>query len=449
MNFCIPSPDEWDPRSRVDLTFNLGDAIRYHREMTVPGIGGLTFVRQLSWAIMGIALSKENRSTNSPKANVIANAIEALGCKIEYYRATSEGKKYSFIGSRAFGKRDDISTFKHLRQSKNYVQNTYRQSIVSALTSLDFCESSRFNQMTLKKNGEELRKAFGSQPLEFHFHVKGKKTTTNCEEFLRNWVTTELNIDSEMEAKILTDSSFYDILSPQKATKKEKEIVWNRLLAVNEKPSYDKERRIHLIELMDSLMKEKKPSEEILCKRLEEKGFVSHSKQIQDALRFNDMRKAAIDVLRDCCNVIEQRNHTEISLKSCLNDKAVKNSYEILRDKSQDYHSKLYKSDGKSDDVPQSAMIFAKTFIDDPSKEKGIPFLIKQENGIIDIVGDNLRPLNLFEKFLERFSSQNTSNKSENEANNEKNADLASSESNWKLPRLDQWCKLWEDARVR
>ena len=57
MNFCIPAPDEWDPRSRVDLTFNLNDAIRYHREMTVPGIGGLSFVRQLSWAVMGISLS--------------------------------------------------------------------------------------------------------------------------------------------------------------------------------------------------------------------------------------------------------------------------------------------------------------------------------------------------------------------------------------------------------
>ena len=430
MNFCIPDPDEWDPRSRVDLTFNLGDAIRYHREMTVPGIGGLRFVRQLSWAVMGIALSKEQN--NTLKANVIANGIEALGCKVEYCRNKED---YTFIGSRAFGRDNEVALFKYLCQSKYYVQNTYRQSIVTALSSLGFCESSRFNQMKLTQIGENLRNAFGSQKLRFHFNKMGKKPETTCEEFLKKWTS---NDSEKFFDNVLKDDECYRILSPKMASLEEKKVVWNRLNARNERPENDKERRVHLIELMDKIERIKDPSERNLCQLLEEKGYISHSRQIQDAVRFNKMRDAAIDVLHQCCRFIEDNNN-EIKLVACSKDVSVKDSYGILIERCKDYINNLYEKDS----VPVSSRNFAKKFID-VTTEDGIAFLVKQENGIVDLVGNLLRPLNLFQKFLDRYSNEGDSE----EADSEDNADLKRSQTGWELPRMRQWCQLWEDAHV-
>jgi hypothetical protein len=434
MNFCIPAPDEWDPRSRVDLTFNLGDAIRYHREMTVPGIGGFSFVRQLSWAVMGISLSQ--KLDNALKANVIANGIEALGCKVEYCKTTREEEDYSFIGSRAFRRNSEAYLFKELSQSKYYVQNTYRQSIVTALLSLGFCESTRFNQMKLTEVGEKLKNAFGSQKLEFHFNKKGKKTATTCEDFLKDWVT--LNKPEECFSNILNDHDVYKVLSPSKATEKEKIIVWNRLNARNDKPENDKERRIHLIELMDEIKKIKDPSEDDLCQLLEERGYNSHSRQIKDAVRFNEMRHAAIDVLHYCCCFVKKYNN-EVKLSACLENHAINKSYEDLKGRCQDYISNLYEINS----VPKSSKDFANKFID-ASTEEGIAFLVTQENGIIDLVGGLLKPLNLFQKFLDRHSNDEDSE----QADSEDNADLKDSQSKWKLSRLEQWCQLWEDAHV-
>jgi hypothetical protein len=72
--------------------------MRYHREQSVPGIGGAWFVRQLSWAVAGFKLLKENTKESPIR---VANAIEALACKSEYKMNPDE---YSFRGKRAFAR---------------------------------------------------------------------------------------------------------------------------------------------------------------------------------------------------------------------------------------------------------------------------------------------------------------------------------------------------------
>ncbi len=71
----IPAKEEFQSL-RALWTLGLNRAIRYYRELVVPGIGGVWFVRQLSWAAADIALAREHHI----KPAKVANAIKALAC---------------------------------------------------------------------------------------------------------------------------------------------------------------------------------------------------------------------------------------------------------------------------------------------------------------------------------------------------------------------------------
>lgn len=435
MKFYIPAPDEWDPRTRVELTFGLGDAIRYHREMTVPGIGGLTYVRQASWAVAGIDIAGKDLGNKRYRARDIANAIEALGCKLEYRHVGKEN--YTHIGSRAFGREPDAHLFEELRKESFYVRNTYRQTIVTALTSLEFCDTStRFNQMKLTDKGEDLKKAFYDSKISFLKLGNVNKSTGSCGDFLLEWV--QGNGDDVFE-----NNAFYKALSISTPTEPEKQIVWKRLYTKTQKIAYDENRRIRLMDAMEQIDLDD-PSEEGLCRELERTGGADHSKQISDANRFNIMRQRAVDLLRECALLVNSLGKSEVELSECLNHESIKMAFEELRKACEDYYSKLH----RKEDVPRTAVDFATSIIDKPILD-GIEYLVSKEYGVLDVVNKRLRPLNLFDKFLNRFTNDESD---ENEAGEEDSADLSTNKKNdqtgFVLQRLDQWLTLWKDAHV-
>jgi hypothetical protein len=435
MKFYIPAPDEWDPRTRIELTFGLGDAIRYHREMTVPGIGGLTYVRQASWAVAGIDIAGKDLGAKRYRARDIANAIEALGCKLEYRYIGKEN--YAHIGSRAFGREPDAHLFEELRKESFYVRNTYRQTIVTALTSLEFCDTStRFNQMKLTDKGEDLKKAFYNSKIFFLKLGMKKRKNKSCEEFLFDWVRGN-------RSNVFENDDFYKALSISTPTELEKQIVWNRLYTKTPKITYDKNRRIRLMDLMEKMNLDNL-SEEGLCRELERMGGADHSKQISDAIRFNIMRQRAVDLLRECALLVNSLGKREVELSECLDHKPIKKAFEELKDACEEYDSKLH----RKGDVPQTAVDFATSINDKPILD-GIEYLISKEYGVLDIVNKRLRPLNLFDKFLNRFTNDESG---ENEAGEEDSADLSTNKKNnqtgFVLQRLDQWLTLWKDAHV-
>ncbi len=150
----IPGLEKF-PTQRALLHLGLNKAVRYYRELVAPGIGGVWFVRQLSWAVAGIQLTKD---INQPiLASRIANAIEALACKL----ILKDNSNANVRGKRAFRRYPDAWLFKELSQPMNYVQVTYRQSAVTALLKLGITEGGmRFNSMSLSPIGEELANAF-------------------------------------------------------------------------------------------------------------------------------------------------------------------------------------------------------------------------------------------------------------------------------------------------
>lgn len=431
--FLVPFPDNWDSRTRIDLTFNLGSAIRYHRETTVPEIGGLRFVRQASWGVAGIQLATSSENNKKRyRAHEIANAIEALGSKIHFIvECKCNKEQYKYLGSRAFGndsKNDSMTfSFQCLRKPSYYVQNTYRQTIVTALNPLKLCkDSSLFDQMNLDENGIRLYNAF-----------LGDNEISNCrvDTWLKNWIFKDKNYNVESKP-------YAKIFSPKNASEEEKRIIRDSLdCAVS--LEFDKERRKRLIKIM----KESKPhNEEELMNLLRQKGENGslHALQIQDAINFNEMRDAAINLLQACAMTVKENNgRNGYSLKVCASVDRIKDKLDVLKKKSENYLNGFAGHKKYGEEVLEPAKIFANNAIRLDASEF-LEFLIKQEQGIMDVSDGKIIALSLFDKFLKRNEDS-----SDNEANSEDNDDLSVLEDpqdSWKLSRLQQWQSLYDDA---
>ena len=125
---ALPSAQEL---SRVSLDFGLRRADRLLRELVVPEMGRVWFVRQLSWPVAALALRDELRGVANVKASSIAHGLESIGCKLAW---THDAEAERILGKRAFGRdRDAVWGFKELRDPKHYVRNTHRQAASRAL----------------------------------------------------------------------------------------------------------------------------------------------------------------------------------------------------------------------------------------------------------------------------------------------------------------------------
>jgi hypothetical protein len=150
----IPGKDHFQVERAV-LHLGLNAALRYYRELVVPGIGGVWFVRHLSWPAAGIMLAQSTGFRYT--ASRVANGIEALACKFMWKNGMVDGIR----GMRAFNRNPGPMSFRELSQAKYYVQVTFRQSAVRALAGLELTDGgNRFNSMCLSRMGEDLANAF-------------------------------------------------------------------------------------------------------------------------------------------------------------------------------------------------------------------------------------------------------------------------------------------------
>src|ERR1022692_4015945 len=159
-----PAPSEVSS-SRISLDFGLRSADFFFRDLVVPELGRIWFVRQLSWPLASLALHEaiQSQGSNAPKPTAICHGIEALACKLEY-QVDPQGPFERILGSRAFGHDHDalVRSFEHLRQSSNYVRNTHRQAATRALRQeggLGFATGSRFDLLELEPVGRALAEA--------------------------------------------------------------------------------------------------------------------------------------------------------------------------------------------------------------------------------------------------------------------------------------------------
>lgn len=145
------------PQTRLRLDFGLRPAIMALNEWAVPGYGGVFFVRQLTWACLGIMLADETKTTAS--AASIAESLEALAGWIAL-KWGGYDKDDRVQGKRKLRGLDSIS-FQSVSSGGAYVTVPFRRAATAALPGLGFCVGTqfRFNALELSTAGFELANA--------------------------------------------------------------------------------------------------------------------------------------------------------------------------------------------------------------------------------------------------------------------------------------------------
>jgi hypothetical protein len=270
--------------ARVSLDFGLRRADRALRELIVPEMGRIWFVRQLSWPVAALALRDALRGKLSVKASTISHGLEALGCKLEW--ANGDGGD-RILGTRAFGRDgDDMWCFKELCDGRHYVRNTHRQAATRALRvegGIGLATGERFDVLELTAIGRELADAFLDQSAG-----KGGGRLRNL---LLAWVR-----DGEPAA---VSPTWRRALGPSRPTEKECAIVRARVFGAATPAC---ETRQRAASAMGQAVEMREMRDDI-APRLRTKGYVQQANDILAAHSFGAM----MDRARDLASVLSAR----------------------------------------------------------------------------------------------------------------------------------------------
>lgn len=308
-------------RERATLSLGLLPAVRHFAELVVPGLGRTWFVRQLSWAVSGLKLSREARDGSAHAPTLCALGIEALACK----RAWAGGvAKDRIIGSRAFHRDRDAQdswTFEALTRREHYVLNSYRSGTVRTLLSeppgpgrvpgLGLAKGRRFSSMVLTPTGDELASAFLEQRA-------GRPT---LEALLVRW----------MEGTPLPDRSpgLLRALRPDGATQQEKALVADRLLRVE---SDSAKKRLALSRIL--IARSEAPELSAVAGALRRSRHVDQAVEVELAASFGEMLDCAQSVIGAATRPLETKpsmTASELARRSPV-QKALRKLTEASRD---------------------------------------------------------------------------------------------------------------------
>ncbi len=357
-DWFIPYPEEF-PSQRALLHLGLNRALRYYRELVVPGIGGVWFVRQISWAVAGIAIAKKLHL----KPAKIANAIEALACKLEWYNVD----EYSGRGTRAFNRDGDtIWSFKELSDKKHYVQIPYRQSTVRALTGLSLAIGTRFNQMALTQTGIDLSEVF------FGVNPRG-----NIKKALVEWIKDNSEIKPRSVIKRISKSK-------KNLTRDEIQIVRDCLLSDSSDKIGNSKRRRLLIESF-SRYTVNMPEMDVIIENLNQ-----HQDQVDDietAIAFDAMLECGQQIIHQCAKLVADNGM--LSISEATKSKKVNDLLKKLRLEVDSFNNK---KGGKHYD----AFSFAESVSNENNKELIIN-IINRDGNILSLSNEKIVKGSLFD----------------------------------------------------
>ncbi|MFM0703585.1 hypothetical protein [Paraburkholderia sediminicola] len=194
---------------RLRLDFGLRRAIMGFNEWAVPGLGGAFFVRQLSWACMGLRLAQEVETSATPAR--IAEALEAFASWIVVRRGAEAESETRVQGKRKFAGRNSLS-FNDVAKGGAYVTVPFRRSATRALPGLKLCaeEEARFSSLELTRDGIELAElAFAS----------GRGLEGDARGWLKEWIGQEDKAAKSVQRTVKA------ALEPGLASEAEKQLV--------------------------------------------------------------------------------------------------------------------------------------------------------------------------------------------------------------------------------
>lgn len=412
----VTTPDSFEGVSRTNTSFDLRELEHAHDEEVVPGIGSLSYVRHATWALAAIRLFSSNTDIQE-KAKVqsrVANALEALACKLQFF-ADPDHRDNRDRGSLAFRRpaSKDLWTFDDLQRKENYVQNTFRQSVVSSLWGLGFCETGTtlFNQMKLTIDGEKIADAFLRKKTTDDSDVSDTlEKKKNLPLVLTNWIC------NNTQGNKIENS----LLSAKYPTEGEKTIMKQRLLARNEAdPHGDPEKRSRLIGLLQDLEDESTYQEELLIKlKNGDDRSKRHAWQIENAIRFEQVKKDVRALYNTCGNYVFRSNSVMLSV--LCKDEEVKNAYAQFQTSILAYHKEAkVELPIVANELIRQGRVYLNI-------EETIKYLIRHEGHALSINGARVvkGPLLKEDGF----------------------APVRIDYENWKHPRLGQLLNLWRDC---
>lgn len=315
---------------RLSLDFGLRSADLFFRNLVVPGVGNVWFVRQFSWPLAALALHEDlaSHGSNTPKPTAICQGIEALACKLEY-RVDRQDPSRRILGRRAFGRDAELEvwSFNRLRQATNYVRNTHRQAATRALRvdgGLGFASGSRFDLLELEPVGRALASAFLEQRV-------GKGGTR-----LRRWLLGWLEGDREVSG---WPKTLLQALSPEHPTDDERALVRSRLLETSTSASEKRQRLARAIGRAGDL-----PSiEDGVVASLREAGHREQANEVVAARAFGAVLDRARDAVASLTRAVEP-GRGGVKLATLASDSALKRSIKDLRTASKNYVEKADKA---------------------------------------------------------------------------------------------------------
>lgn len=321
-----PAPSEITS-SRISLDFDLRAADLFFRELVVPELGRVWFVRQLSWPLAALALHEElaSHSSNAPKPTAICHGIEALACKLEYL-VDPRDPSPRILGRRAFGRdaEREVWSFHRLRQATNYVRNTHRQAATRAIRvdgGLGFARGLRFDLLELEPVGRALAGALLDQRIG--------KGGVSLHKWLLGWLDGDSRRDGEASRRPF---SLTNALSPEHATNEERALVRSRLFETSTAAS-EKRRRLagavgRAVDLPDI--------ERVVVTRLRKHGHREQAHEVVAARAFGAVLDRARDAVATLTRAVEPGRGGE-KLATLTKGSAIEGAIEDLRAAARSY----------------------------------------------------------------------------------------------------------------
>ncbi|NNM66347.1 MAG: hypothetical protein HKL99_17400 [Burkholderiales bacterium] len=348
---------------RLSLDFGLRSDDLFFRELIVPGIGSVWFVRQLSWPLAALALRKKLPSSRLRPAE-ICYAIEALACKLEFKYGDKDSRRT--LGRRAF-ERDENGgqwSFSQLRKVTNYVRNTHRQAAIRAIRSeqgLGLAHGTRFDLFELEPVGLQMAEAFLSQRV-------GQGRGTTLETWLRNWIEGQQQIPDKPK-------TLREALTPERATQKECDLIRTRLLGIDTLACKKRQQLARVIGRAASLSS----IEDVDVTRLRNDGHTAQADEVLAACAFGAMLDRARDVVSKLTSAVESVRGS-VALTTLAKGSDIQGALENLRKVANSYIERA----GTAKVQLASSHAFAKAFIDDDGVG-GIRFLVQRSDQVLGL----------------------------------------------------------------
>ena len=303
--------------TRALLDLGLRSADQHFRELVVPGIGSVWFVRQLSWTTAAIRMVEHHGVKSFTKTDA-AHAIEALACKAEYLH---DKESLRIRGKRAFDKDPDGNVTRSaaaLVKPGSYVSTTFRQGTTRALTSLGLATGGRFRQFCLTPAGASL----ADEILKGSGFGSGNR---NLASSLKGWF-------DDSTASGWQWNSVQRALSPNSPTKSERDIVAGRLFNVMEDNASKK--RTVLRDIFEG--KKTFPDPDLVVgPALKARGELNQANELSLARAFGNFFDGALTVVRGTTRLLANVNM--VSADKLANQDPVAEAIEELKLRAQTF----------------------------------------------------------------------------------------------------------------